>query len=110
MTYRLLCFVTAIQLTALSAAAHPVAQGAMEIVVRADRLDVRARVSNEEAFVAEAFGGNADAKATLDYVWRMHGEYLLAHLHVTADGLPLTGQVADFTPPKVTTPEGRIGY
>jgi len=29
----------------------------MEIVVRADSVDIRARVSTEEAFVAEAFGG-----------------------------------------------------
>lgn len=99
-----------LQLTALAAQAHPVAQGSMEVTARAGVIEIRARVSNEEAFVAAAFGGTADAGATLDEVWWRHGAYLLAHLQVKADGLPLTGQVARITPPATSTPEGRVTY
>lgn len=93
-----------------AAHAHPVAQGAMDISVASDGIDIHARVSVEEAFVAAAFGGKADAGTTLDEVWRRHGEYLLAHLALTADGLPLAGKVTALTPPANTAPEGRIAY
>ena len=106
----LLRFFLVLKCAALAALAHPVAQGAMDISVRPDGLDIRARVSVEQAFVAAAFGEKAHAGATLDEVWRRHGEYLLAHLQLTADGLPLTGQVTALTPPASTAPEGRIAY
>jgi hypothetical protein len=110
MNIRLPCVLVVLQLTALAAMAHPVAQGAMEIVVGADSIDIRARVSNEEAFIAEAFGQKTDANTALDDVWRRHGEYLLAHVHLTADGTPLTGRVASIIAPGRTTPEDRITY
>ena len=103
-------FFLVLQCAALAALAHPVAQGAMDISVRPDGLDIHARVSVEQAFVAAAFGEKAHAGATLDEVWQRHGEYLLAHLQLTADGLPLTGQVTAFTPPASTAPEARIAY
>ena len=93
-----------------AALAHPVAQGAMEISIRPDGLDLRARVSVEQAFVASAFGGKASAATTLDDLWRQHGEYLRAHLQLTADGLPLAGKVTACTPPASTAPEARIAY
>ena len=99
-----------LQCAALAALAHPVAQGAMDIAVRPDSIDIRARVSVEQAFIAAAFGEKAHVGATLDEVWRRHGEYLLAHLQLTADGLPLAGQVTALTPPASTAPEARIAY
>jgi len=97
------CYLFAVlELTALAAMAHPVAQGTMNVVVSADSIEVHARVSTEEVFVAEAFGGKADAKGSLDDVWRRHGAYLLAHLQVTADGVLLEGQIRDITPPGKT--------
>jgi hypothetical protein len=110
---RLLCLaaiLTLLRLGASTAAAHPVAQGAMEIVVRPEWVDIHARVSNEEAFVAEAFGENKDADTTLDAVWRRHGEYLLAHLHLTVDSAPVAGRIAGMTPPEKNTPEARVSY
>ena len=101
---------SALTVGALRTQAHPVAQGAIDIVVRADHIEVRARVSNEEAFVAEAFGGNGQTDATLERVWQRHGQYLLAHLHLTADGFSITGRLAEITPPENTKPEGHIGY
>ena len=93
-----------------AALAHPVAQGAMDIFVAADAIEIHARVSCEEAFVAAAFGEKANAGTTLDDVWRRHGDYFLAHLALTADGLPLAGKVTALTPPANTAPEGRIAY
>jgi hypothetical protein len=110
MNIRLPGVLAVLQFTVLAAIAHPVAQGAMEIVVGADSIDVRARVSSEEAFVAEAFGRKANANTTLDDVWRRHGQYLLAHVHLTADGTPLAGRVAGITAPAKTTREDRITY
>ena len=103
-------FFLVLQCAAFAALAHPVAQGAMDISMSADAIDIHARVSVEEAFVATAFGGKANAGATLDEVWQRHGEYLLAHLQLTADGLPLAGKVTAQTPPASTAPEGRVAY
>jgi hypothetical protein len=82
----------------------------MDILIRADHIEVRARVSNEEAFVAEAFDRKAQTDATLERVWQRHGQYLLTHLQFSADGFPITGRLAEITPPENTKPEGLIGY
>ena len=110
MMLRLLCGFFVLLFTTLATWAHPVAQGAMDVAVRAGVIEIRARVSNEEAFVAAAFGAKTDARTTLEDVWQRHGEYLLAHLQLKADGVPLTGTVARVTPPATTTPEGRVTY
>ena len=73
------------------AAAHPVAQGALEIVVFPQRVSVTARVSMEEVLVATAYGGSNTA-SVLETV-RGHGDYLLAHFRVAADGRQLAGRV-----------------
>jgi len=103
-------FFSVLLLTAVAAVAHPVAQGAMDIVVNSDHIGVVARVSTEEAFVAEAFGWNVNAKTILDDVWRRHGEYLLAHVYLTADGVAVAGHIAAIVPPGKTTPAARISY
>ena len=107
MILRFFCFFAVLQMAAFAAVAHPVAQGAMEVVIRRDGIEVRARVSTEEAFVAEAFGGKTETK-TLDDVWRRHGEYLRAHFHLTAGGIPLAGRVSEITPPGPA--DGLVGY
>jgi hypothetical protein len=88
----------ALQLAVMAAAAHPVAQGAMDIVIGADGVTIRARVSTEEAYVAEAFGEGRNA-GTLDEVWRRHGDYLLNHLHLTADGAAIAARIQKIIPP-----------
>ena len=110
MIRRLLWLFGVLTLGALETQAHPVAQGAMDIIIRADQIEVRARVSNEEAFVAEAFDRNAQTDATLERVWQRHAQYLLAHLQLSADGLSITGRLAEITPPENTKPESLIGY
>jgi hydrogenase/urease accessory protein HupE len=96
-------------LLALPGRAHPVAQGAMEIVIHPDHLDLHARVTNEEAFVEQSFSRSPTAPGFSE-LWARHGAYLLAHLRVTGDGAPLTGELLQVTPPANTTPDGRIGY
>jgi hypothetical protein len=108
MTIRFCAFIAVLKLTALTVMAHPVAQGAMDIVISAECIDIQARVSTEEVFVAEAFGRKADAKGNLDDVWRRHGEYLLAHLQLTKDGVPIEGRVRGITPPGKTV--SHVGY
>jgi hypothetical protein len=88
----------ALLLTIAAAAAHPVAQGAMEILVGTDAVTIRARVSTEQAYVAEAFGTGKKA-ATLDEVWQRHGDYLVNHLHLTADGVALAAGIRKIIPP-----------
>jgi hydrogenase/urease accessory protein HupE len=79
-------------LTPRISAAHPVAQGALDVVLLPERISVTARVSMEEVLVAAAYGGRKNASA-LEMV-RAHGAYLLAHFRVAADGRPLDGRVA----------------
>jgi hypothetical protein len=69
--------------------AHPVAQGALDIVVLPERVRVTARVSMEEVLVAAAHG-ESKASSVSEMV-RSHGDYLLTHLRIAADGRPLTG-------------------
>jgi hypothetical protein len=102
MIQHFLCFFAVLELTALAAVAHPVAQGAMDIVVSAYCIDIDAHVSTEEVFVAETFGGKADAKGSLDDVWRRHGGYFLSRFQLMADGVPLAGQIRGITPPGKT--------
>lgn len=73
--------------------AHPVAQGAMEIRLLPDRIGLSARVSLEEVLVAGALGGRKDAVGT--EALRAHGDYLLHHLRIDADGLRLAGKVLE---------------
>ena len=75
------------------ATAHPVSQGAMDIIVRADRIDLRVTVSLEEVLVATALGGKNN-KAGQEAL-RDHGDYLLDHLHISADGQPVAGRVLE---------------
>ena len=74
-----------------SAGAHPVSQGALEVVVFPERVSVTARVSMEEVLVAAAYAGRKDLTA-LEMV-RQHGDYLITHLRVAADARPLDGRV-----------------
>ena len=96
-------------LLATRALAHPVAQGAMDVIVHPDRVQIRARVSVEEAFVAEGFGKDAPADDT-DEIWPRHGRYLQQHIFVEADGSRLAGRLVETTPPLNAAPNSRVGY
>ncbi|HZE12125.1 MAG TPA: HupE/UreJ family protein [Chthoniobacterales bacterium] len=106
----LLLLVGGFVLSALDVRAHPVAQGAMDVIVSADHIELKARVSNEEAFVAEAFGQKNQSNATLEGVRQRHAQYLLAHLHLRVDEISVSGRLVEIIPPRETTPEALIGY
>jgi hydrogenase/urease accessory protein HupE len=100
----LACVLALAVIEARTAGAHPVAQGALEIVVFPERVSVTARVSMEEVLVAAAYGARKE-KSPIEMM-HIHGDYLLAHFRVAADGRPLEGLV-------VKTPEqagGRPAY
>jgi hydrogenase/urease accessory protein HupE len=89
--------------------AHPVAQGAMEVVVRRDRVEVRARVSVEQATVEQGFSKEPAAE-NHDALWKRHGDYFARHLHIEADGTPMRGRLVRIKPPAIITPSERILY
>ena len=95
--------------SALELSAHPVAQGSMEIEIAPNSIKVVARVSSEEAFVAQALGKTTEAK-TLHDVWQRHGDYLLNHIHVLADDRSLTGHLGSVTPPAGSSVSDPITY
>ena len=89
-------FLAACALFGARSEAHPVSQGAIEIVVFPERISVRATVSSEEVLVAAA-GGAQDARESSPYleIVRSHGEYLLAHLQIAGDDRLLEGRVVE---------------
>ena len=99
------CFV----LLRISASAHPVAQGSMEITLKPDHFTVNVRISNEAVFVATAHSTEeppADFAATCT----AHGRYLLGHLTFVADGVTLTGRVETVTVPEDRSAKGFARY
>ena len=87
----LICFFAWAVVAPRIATAHPVAQGALEIVVLPERVSVTARVSMEEVLVSAAYGGRKNASAL--EMAQAHGAYLLAHFRVAGDGQLLEGRV-----------------
>jgi hydrogenase/urease accessory protein HupE len=79
---------------ALSVAqAHPVSQGAMRIVIAADRLTVRVSVTLEEILVASAYSPAGAIAPSREQAAQDHGTYLLEHLRFSADGHRLHGRL-----------------
>lgn len=109
---RALNFRQAVRLIALAAVllaspmamAHPLSQGAIDVVVNADRITVRARVTTEEVQVTNSHTGDNPLPgpwaATDREAFDKHAAYLAAHLHFTADGKTLVGRVLDVRPPE----------
>ena len=90
--------------------AHPVAQGSLEFDLRDDHLMVRARVSNEEVFVASAFEQFQPPAGDLDALFRHHGDYLLRHLQLRAQDRLLKGSVEEISIPEDRAVSGYAGY
>ncbi len=97
----LICLLVCAFFEARTAQAHPVSQGAMEIVIFPDRIEVQATVSMEEVLVAAAYG--RQKKMSYLETVQSHGDYLRAHLRLTADGRALDGSVVK-VPEKTQSP------
>lgn len=80
-------------------AAHPVAQGRLELEVQADAVVLRFDVSAEEVITGTTFGTGAGPAKTTGEMWRSYGPYLLAHFKLRAGEQALTGQVISVKPP-----------
>ena len=116
MRFRTFLAVLLAALAVSSLRAHPVAQGSMDLVVNEDAVEIQAHVAAEQVFVSEAFAGDgtpvtgASPNVSSPGMWDRHGEYLLQHLQVSADGVPLRGQVLKTVPPESLSPLSRVGY
>ena len=83
--------------------AHPLSQGSLDVVIHRDRVSIKARVTVEEVSVTNsattpgALPGPWAATGTSAF--EQHAAYLAQHLHVSVDGVPLPGGVAQVTPP-----------
>ncbi|MDB5320799.1 MAG: hypothetical protein JWN40_2430 [Phycisphaerales bacterium] len=93
--------------SAFNARAHPLTQGSLDVVIRADRVDVRARVTLEEVSVTNMLATRDPLRpppsGASDEAFAEHAAYLAAHLRFTADGRPLTGRVVRVAPPETGT-------
>ena len=78
------------------ASAHPLSQGFLDVVVHADRVSIRARVTVEEVLVTDMLAGGTAPSTDAPVggsLFERHARYLAAHVHVAADGVPLVGRV-----------------
>lgn len=88
-------------LFAQNCAAHPLAQGRMEVIIFPDHISLWARVSVEQVIVQQLLPTRDDEKVeTQSAAYRAHGGYLLKHLFVQADGKMLDGKVVTITEPE----------
>ncbi len=105
---RTACAIFLVLLGAREIMAHPVAQGSIEIVFAENKIELHARVSPEEVFVANQFAPQGAESLPLAYA--QHGQYLLQHLHLSADGRELAGHLARSVPPQAGTEAARAIY
>ena len=73
------------------AGAHPIVENAIDVVVGPDRIVAEARISSEELFVVATVGGVSPTDEQLQKAIETHGDYVLNHLHIQADGQLLQG-------------------
>lgn len=81
-----------------SAGAHPMVENVLDVEIAPDRISMIARVSMEEVLVAEAAGGAGASEQMRSQAARSHGQYVLRHLHLRADGQLLTGRLIESIP------------
>jgi hydrogenase/urease accessory protein HupE len=87
---------------ASSAVAHPLSQGSLDVTIRPDRVDVRARVTMEEVLVTNMLATRDPLRpppsGASDEAYDEHARYLAAHLRLMADGKPLVARVVRVLP------------
>ncbi len=103
-----LCLVLAAVGWACTLHAHPVAQGGIEIEVGARTIALRVRASPEEVFVANMHA--QPPAADLSDAYQQHGDYLLHHLRVLADGTELSGRLIRASAPNAAAGTAQAIY
>jgi hydrogenase/urease accessory protein HupE len=81
-----------------SAAAHPMVEDALDIVIAPQRITLVARVSLEEVLLTEAAGGAGESAEMLRQSVTAHGAYVLRHLHLRVDGREVAGTLLESEP------------
>lgn len=84
------------------ARAHPLSQGALDVVAQPDgRVNVRARITLEEVVITDMLTsvpssgtGNTTTRPSMRDTYDRHAKYLVEHLEVYLDGKRLAGRVA----------------
>lgn len=72
----------------------------MNVEIHPDRIAVTARITAEEVMVTDLIaGGETSAQDAAAGVYERHAAYLAKHLHITADGVALSGRVVSVEPP-----------
>jgi hydrogenase/urease accessory protein HupE len=79
--------------------AHPMVENALDVVIAPDRVSLTVMVSPEEVRLTQPPLDGADASQLSDAAVAAHGDYLLKHFHVRADGKVVTGRLLDSAPP-----------
>jgi hypothetical protein len=94
---RVLGILFTVTLLAGVAGAHPLSQGALDVVIHPDgRATMRARVTIEEVVITDMLAALPAAPSTRPSITDMyarHARYFAEHVKVIADGAPLTGRV-----------------
>jgi hypothetical protein len=91
----------AVSLWAPLSEAHPVAQGAMDLTIAATQIRLQVRASMEEVLVQNTLsGGQSNGQSSLENLCRKHGDYLLQHLQVSADGDAVGGRLTNVRTPQ----------
>src|SRR5262245_54808729 len=80
-------------LAAGPAAAHPLSQGTLDLTLVDGGVDVRARVTVEEASVTDLLVAQSAPGGGPAAMYDRHASYLAAHVHVAADGVALAPRV-----------------
>jgi hypothetical protein len=92
-----------------AALAHPLSQGSLDVVIYADRVSVRARVTVEEMTVTNRATTPDPVPgpfAVMDSAsYEQHAAYLASHLRMIADGVRLSGGVARVEQPDAADPK-----
>jgi hypothetical protein len=88
--------------------AHPVAQGGMEVEVKAGEIRVKARVSNEQVFVQARHA--VPEPENIEAAFEAHGAYVLGRMELAADGTFLPGTVENVEVPVDRTVRGFAIY
>ena len=96
----ILLFVLAWALSqATVASAHPMVENALDVVIAPDRVELSVMVSVEEVRLTEPPDGAKTQEELSHSAVVGHGEYVLKHLHLRADGSAIAGRLLESTPP-----------
>src|SRR3954464_10541238 len=99
----LLLLLFVLMLGTVSAVAHPLLQNVMWVQFEPTRVHVAVNVSVREIAVAQSLAGKEDNfdSTALASAAAKHGDYVLRHLTISANGQALTGKLLQITDPPI---------